>query len=134
MSPQTVLLRRTLTWMIVIYILGNCTSLKALSYSLHIALLTQPFVFSDRLDAVLCYNHLPRFFTSLMSYYLSDHYALFTAAQNTMKVTSQCFINWKKICFGVLPCVYFLLACCNCILQRKQQHHCLDVQYTQVCM
>lgn len=39
-----------------------------------------------RLDAVLGYNHIPRFFNSLMNYYLSDHLALATAVQNTMKV------------------------------------------------
>lgn len=38
-----------------------------------------------RLDAVLGYNHIPRFFNSLMNYYLSDHLALATAVQNTMK-------------------------------------------------
>ena len=39
-----------------------------------------------RLDAVLGYNHIPRFFNSLINYYLSDHLALATAVQNTMKV------------------------------------------------
>lgn len=40
-----------------------------------------------RLDAVLCYNHLPRIFSSLMSYYLSDHSTLSKAAQETMNVS-----------------------------------------------
>jgi len=40
-----------------------------------------------RLDAVLCYNHLPTIFSSLMSYYLSDHSTLSKAAQETMNVS-----------------------------------------------
>lgn len=54
-----------------------------------ISTMEKAYVNLGRLDAVLCYNHLPRFFTSLMSYYLSDHYALCTAAQNTMKALFQ---------------------------------------------
>jgi len=50
-----------------------------------ISTMEKAYINLGRLDAVLCYNHLPRFFASLMSYYLSDHSALSAAAQNTMK-------------------------------------------------
>ncbi|XP_073238782.1 RRP12-like protein isoform X1 [Porites lutea] len=50
-----------------------------------ISTMEKAYVNLGRLDAVLGYNHIPRFFNSLMNYYLSDHLALATAVQNTMK-------------------------------------------------
>ncbi|KAJ7336526.1 pre-rRNA processing protein [Desmophyllum pertusum] len=54
-----------------------------------ISTMEKAYVNLGRLDAVLGYNHLPRFFSSLMSYYLSDHSALSKAAQDTMNTLLQ---------------------------------------------
>lgn len=50
-----------------------------------ISTLEKAYINLARLDSTLCYKHLPRFFTSLMSYYLSDLNYLATTAQSSMK-------------------------------------------------
>lgn len=54
-----------------------------------ISTMEKAYVNLARLDATLCYNHLPRFFSSLMSYFLSDQRVLSKAAQDTMSILLQ---------------------------------------------
>ena len=44
------------------------------------------FCLFNRLEKVLCYRHLPRILSSLMSYHLSNNFPLVTAAKSTMQV------------------------------------------------
>ena len=64
---------------------GTIKKEKSTSLVLHFYTVTLISLY--RLDAILCYNHLPRIFSSLMSYYLSDHSTLSKAAQETMNVS-----------------------------------------------
>ena len=75
---------------------GGRESFRASRYSniWYLYIVYQPFyVFPFRLDATLCYNHLPRFFSSLMSYFLSDQRVLSKAAQDTMSVSTSTYIG-----------------------------------------
>ena len=62
-----------------------------------------------RLDAVLCYNHLPRIFSSLMSYYLSDHSTLSKAAQETMNVS----LLEHELIYNLFWLLHLLLRFCS---------------------
>ena len=62
-------------------------------------------ILSNRLDESLCTAHLPRFFTSVMTYFLSEHTKLVKTASSTLKVfikrdtggrgvVKLCFAEW----------------------------------------
>ncbi|XP_015759470.1 PREDICTED: RRP12-like protein [Acropora digitifera] len=54
-----------------------------------ISTMEKAYINLGRLEKVLCYRHLPRILSSLMSYHLSNNFPLVTAAKSTMQTLLQ---------------------------------------------